>query len=815
MNNHGQTMWRFLVMALVSSAIWLLHGPVGADAAGEGVAPDIAIVADGVGDASGVAVVAGLSSIDGVGRATVDSIGEGSLVFYIDDSGTGTSRPVSAIASQARDIIAAELPDADVLVGGSALVDQDLSGHFDVTTLAIVALAGAIGGLLGIVFGWKRGLAVGAASALAVFCAGNIAGQVGGGFDGTMTTTSVPGALAGLVVAVTLSLRLLIWFRTPSGVDGAETIRHSISGLLPELALLFSGSMLAAVPVELLNPGRSPLTVVAISGLVAAVVILAAVAPALTVLRDEPEASARLLPLSVLDGRDFPLVILAAIGLVLAALSLFAFRDPATALLDAEALPDDSEPAIVASRLLVGGGDATTALVATKPAATSQVDFEGWAVAIVERAEVERVDIASGRFLSTGQVAVEDTTLLLPAGAEGVAVIVLNVSPRSEVGQEVTSRLAATPLAGGRPGFTGEAADAADVAGSSSPVIVAIIALAVAGAVSVQVLTQNTAQSAVTLLLRLIGGGATVGVYRLMIPNATMSELLIVLALIAIGVGLFELEFLQDLTGKVEEGRVAGQEAGRRPNPGQNGAFGLVALGLGGLTMAPVVWLGGGPGTGRFGLGLLAAVMLEVLIGVLVLRPALLGQRAAFHTAVRPVRVAIHSGTDRGTESSNGPEDPTWRRVVGDLLQAEFRLQSQPAEADLEAVFVRDTPLYRQAATHHDNLAGAGLRIVGRSPRLRSLKTVTGRSPITLAVTVDHPERQLVDATGNVVGVRKAERRSGVLWLHHEPDGSFRIAESVELGSTPLPTEGEESAVSNGGDALVVDDIAAGGAAGR
>ena len=664
-------------------------------------------------------------------------------------------------------------------------------------------LAGAIGGLLGAVFGWKRGLAVAAASALAVFCAGNIAAQVGGGFDGTMTTTSLPGALAGLVVVTTLSVRLLIWFRAPSGVDGAETIRLSISALLPELALLFSGLMLAAVPVELLNPGRSPLTVVAVSGLVTAVVLLAVLAPALTVLRDEPAGSEQRLPLSVPDGRDLPLVLLASIGLVLAALSLFAFRQPSTAILDAEALPAGSEPAVVASRLLVGGGDATTALVATKPAATSQVDFEGWAGAIVERAEVERVDIASGRLLSTGEVAVGDATLLLPPGTEGVAVIVLNVSPRSEVGQEVISRLAATPLAGGRPGFTGEAADAADVAGSATPVVVAIIALALAGAVAVQVLTQSTAQSAVTLLLRLIGGGATVGVYRLMIPDATMSELLIVLALLAVGVGLFELEFLQDLAGRVED-----TVDGRRPNPGQNGAFGLVALGLGGLVTAPVMWLGGGPGTGRFGLGLLAAAIVEVLMGVMVLRPALLGQRAAFHTAVRPVRVAMHSGTDPRTESANGPEDPTWRRVVGDLLQAEFRLQSQPADADLESVFVRDTPLYRQAATHHDNLADAGLRIVGRSPRLRSLKTVTARSPITLAVTVDHPERQLVDAVGNVVGVRKAERRSGVLWLHHEPDGSFRIAESVELGSTPLPDEGGSGTGSNGGgDSAGSDDI--------
>jgi hypothetical protein len=78
------------------------------------------------------------------------------------------------------------------------------------------------------------------------------------------------------------------------------------------------------------------------------------------------------------------------------------------------------------------------------------------------------------------------------------------------------------------------------------------------------------------------------------------------------------------------------------------------------------------------------------------------------------------------------------------------------------------------------------LRIVGRSPQLRSIRVVSGRDPVTLAVTVDHPIRQLVDRNGKIVGVRKPERRSVMLWLTAVADGSFRIGDSVELGAMPL-----------------------------
>ncbi|MGI9595766.1 MAG: hypothetical protein ACR2QK_06385 [Acidimicrobiales bacterium] len=793
MINPRQTIWRLLAVVIVPLGFLLFAAPIGAQTEVEQPvsAPDIALLVSDIDDDQRARLIDRLEAIDGVGRASADPVGGRETVLYLTGSGPGEgNRPVDAVVGEAERLVADLAPEAGLLVGGAALVDDALDDRFDTTVLALVLLAAVAGAASGVIFGLKRGLLTGAAMALTVYCAGNIGSQVGGDFDGTISTTALPGALAGLVVAATLSVRLLIWYRRPVGVDGADMIRHSILELVPELALVFSGLFVSAVLVELLDPGRSPLTVVAISGVVAAIVLLAVLAPGLTILIDEPEERTGWLPASFPDGRDLPLLILVAVAMVPVALSLFAFGQPARPLLDADQLATDSEPAIVAARLKVAGGDATNALVATKSAETAQADFDGWAEVIVERSVVERVDTASGRYLPTGRIDIDETASLVPPGSEGAAVIVLNVSPRSEVGQDVTSRLAAMPLAGGQPRITGDAADAAGVAGSRTAIIVAVVTLALAAATGVHVLTQNAAQSAVAFLLRLIGGGASVGVYRLMVVDATMAESLTVLATLGLGVGLYELEFIQR---PVPVGEPGAARRGVEANPGQFAAFGLVLLGLGGLVVAVAVLFGGGPSTGRFGLGLLAAVVVELLTGIVLLRPALLGQRAAFHTAVRPVRIALHSGNERQSEATLGPEDPTWRRVVGDLLQAEFRLQSQPGDADLDSVFVRDTPLFRQATTHHGNLADAGLRIVGRSPRLRSLKTVSGRSPITLAVTVDHPERHLVDGTGSVVGVRKPERRSGVLWLSDDGDGSFRIAESVELGSVPLPGESEGS----------------------
>ncbi len=811
------------LLTLASEASAQGESPTGGAVDGGTVVPDVALLVAGLAPEQQQELIAGLNRIDGVERATADTTGDGTAVFYIARTDRDGTRPVTAVTGDATAAILDRFPDVEVLSGGSALVDEALSARFRSSATAVAFVGLVLGAALGLVFGWKRGAVAALTVFIAVLCAGSIGSQIGGSFDGSITTTALPGALAGLLAASAVVIRLLFWFRGAGGglgpgsrgsgpTDGADLMRRSVTDLLPELALIFSGMLVAAMLVELLNSGRSPLTVVTISAGIAVLVVLAVLAPSLTILQAEPEARSSWLPFSVPDGRDFPLLVLSAIALVLVAISLFAFGSPHRSLLDGDRLGDDVEAAVVAERLSSAGGDATSAVVVSNRGDIAPEDFKDWISAAAERPEVAWIDTAEGRMRATGSVAVEPTSLLVGPGDQR-AVVVLNVSPRSEDGQQAAADLAAIPVAGGPPLIEGAPINAAGVAGSRGPVIVAALALAAVGALGLYVLTQNTAHAISAAVLRAIGGGATLGIFRLMVNDATMGESLTVLALLALALGFFELEFVRSSTeeglggfgvrsparldiagptGAVTNGSSAGPDGANRVNPvnpGQSAAMAMIALGAGALLVSLLAPFGGGPGTGQFGLGLFVAVIIELLIGIALLRPAILGQRAAFHTAARPVRVALHSGTDRQSGLSLAAEDPVWRRTVGDLLQAEFRFQSEPSAADLDVVFVRDTPLYRQAESHHQNLAKAGLRIVGRSPQLRSLKTVSGRPPITLAVTVDHPIRHLVDTDGKVVGVRKPERRSGVLWLAAESDGSYRIAESVELGSVLLQAE--------------------------
>ncbi len=793
--------------------------------------PEVAVVVDGLAPEDAERPFERLQALSGVGRATWDQLDDQTTVFYLNrPAGSGPS--VEALARQATEELQELVPEAEIMVGGAAIVDAELSQRYRSSTIWIVLLAAVVGAAIGSAFGgWKRMVAAGGALVMAVLLAGSIGGQVAGAFNGTLTTTTVPGALAGLVAGTAVMLRLLLRFRDRFDGDSAAGMRTAIFDLVPELALVSAGLAVTAFIVEFLDPGRSPLTVIVVAALAAVLVVMAVMTPTLAVLG--PSGPARL-PLSFPDGRDFPLLVVVAIAAVLVALSLFAFASPAPKLVGVDELDGGSEASMVADRMVTG--DPTTALVAVRPSSVDPADFQGWAGAVVERDEVAWVDTGSGRITATGPVEAAESTILVPTGRDDVVVVVPAVTARSVESQELAGRLGSIPLAGGPADFEGEASESARVVGSLSTTLTALIVLAFLAGGSVLVMTQNRALAGVVVVLRLIGGGATLGVFRLMVSEVTAAESITALGLLALGAGLYELEFLRpaigppdhaagdpverslvgasvggasitvgdqetvvDGTGYRDHGtgrdRPASSTNGRfrlRPNPGQNAGLATATLAPAGLLLGFSAVLGGGPGTGQFGLALLAAVVIELLVGMVLLRPALLGQRAAYHSAVRPVRVAMHSGIDLQRQKSLGAEDPAWRRTVGDLLQAEFRLQSDPTSAELDSVFVPDTPLYKQAADHHASLADASLKIVGRSPQLRTLKTVSGRSSVTLTVTVDHPARQLVAVDGSVVGFRKPERRSGVLWLSPQDDGSFRIAESVELGSVYLPEDKTE-----------------------
>lgn len=787
--------------------------------------PDVTLAAVGADpeDPQAVAqdLVDRMQRVDGVLRATVDpSIAPDLLVHLTLADGSG-ARPLDAVTADARSALIEALPAAEVLTGGTTIEDQALSRRFDRSAGAVAWVAALAGLALGAVFGWRRGAAAGVTLGLAVMFAGGLGRQLAGEFDGTMASTAFPAALAGLVVAVTLTARLLVWFRRPIGDDGADRIRRAIADLGPELAVLLAGAIATSLLVDLLGPGRSALTVATTGAVVATAVVLAVLVPALTLLEDDEEGpAAHLAPVDVLDGRELPLLVV-ALGVVgLAVLSVAATGRLAGPLLDGSHLDQSGEPARVTELAARAGGDPTGALVAFADGAAA-ADFEAWIETAAQRSGVGWIDTGSRRVTATGPVDVADSALLVPADRADVAVVVLSVPPRSAEGQLVPERLAAVAASGQHPQFAGTAAVSGDLAGSRTPVLVTIVALAVIGAAGAQVLTGNRAVALTSFLLRLGGGGATVGLYNLVAGDPTMAEALTLLAAVGLGSLLSEFEVLRRfdiesdpsplhelLDPAAADGHRAPSPAIGEGNPGQFGVAGLVVLGVAGLAVVFVAPFGGGPGAGRLGVALLLAGAVEIAVGAMMLRPALLAQGPAFHTAVRPLRVALH-GRSIGEPAGGTPpdDDPGWRRVVGELLEAEFRFQIEPERAELSKVFVADTPVHRQAVEHHVNLARSGLRIVGRSPRLRSLRTIRHHSPVTLAVTVDHPGRQLLDPEGHVVGVRRPERRSGWLWLTFGTDGVYRIAESVERGAELLDEESTaQPAADDGADAVIEAD---------
>ncbi len=252
----------------------------------------------------------------------------------------------------------------------------------------------------------------------------------------------------------------------------------------------------------------------------------------------------------------------------------------------------------------------------------------------------------------------------------------------------------------------------------------------------------------------------------------------------------------------------------------------------------------------RLGVAVAAAVVVEMMVGTWLLRPVVLGQRivgtefagnpALFRSAedadpqvladasaLLEVRLAGEStpidpaniNTNRsGSSSTDAPvktgfkwremlpigrplsatfaeerQSPEWRRIVNGLLRAEFAFQTDPDEAELETVFVSETPLFSELESHNQRLRKAGLSIIGQGPELVKVTAVNDESPVTLAITVDHPERRLLNAHAELVGIRPAERRHGMLWLVQDPSGRYRIAEAVDLGAGDMQPQADVS----------------------
>ncbi len=820
-----------------------------------------------------------LRALDGVHSVATEAVSSGRQAVYVSIDDTADAELLTTISATVTSV----MPGTPALVGGRAVADRDLLDRLNRSLLvAIAPVMILLAVMVTVSVGGRYGLAVAASVALATLTAGLLGAQSVGRFDGSLSTTGVPAVLAGVLVSSVLAFRLLEWFKQPQGDDPAASIRSAIRLLLPELALLVGGLIGAAVLLEIVGASRTPATGVAIGSIVAAIVTFAVLPAMLATLQQVPdEDDDRLFRLHLPDGRDVPTPILAGFGIFLLCLGAFATRMPSGELLDESALPSGVTSRSVAETLRSTGGDPTSALLATIGSSDGVVrpeQLSAWARTVSAMPSVGWVESASGRYV--------DGTLVVAAQADRfvqdddvLAVVTPSVSARSIGARELNDMVRSVDVPGLEITLSGVPADALRAAESGSGLLILlVVALAAGGAIAAFVIVGSRTTAAIVAVTRLVGVGGALGVYSVVVGDATMSELQIIALVVSLGVGLFELGVLRRLAmqdssiedviaadpGAMESAEQSGFDHADIDNDRMTEALrteGRAAV----VGMAVVAVCGMGLLASdleiarRLGIGLAAVMIVELLIGTWLLRPALLGERlfyvsfldaeaarrpsarlaeltgtsgstppvlasgsstvlangAANAAAIATSMATIHDqasaadglsaaqivdanggsdmfpnrrSTDRLDDEHGAVEtrpliDPQWRRIVQGLLRAEFSFQNDPANAELSTVFVENTPVFDELVEHNLALRSNGFRVVGKGPRLVKVQAVDASSPVTIAITVDHPERRLMDRDGRLLGVRRPERREGMLWLAQDPSGRYRIAEAVDLGT--------------------------------
>ncbi|MEM9134213.1 MAG: hypothetical protein AAF962_01035 [Actinomycetota bacterium] len=697
-----------------------------------------------------------------------------------------------------------------IAIGGRLADDAALQSRIGRTLVTVTLLmAVVIGGLVA----WLIRPAHGALIGLSLVVSGLVASAVGSsgavGFDGSMITTSLVAVLSGLLVAAYLALRLLDWFAAPDGEDLADMIRRSIASLGMELVMAGVSLVVAAAFLQIVGPGRSVAAPAFLGALVAVLLTLAVVATGLAALEgsgrravppvfDERREAARTVFGTRPNGRDFPIAVILAFGFVFGFLALVAISsETAPNLVDAA---DRTDEAVVAvqERLDAGGGDPTVAVLARFPAGTDQLAKAAWLQRVSELPNVGRVDTTVNRTVA-GETVELETSVLGPLSdlvdgdeAPTHALVVPLVSGRSDAAVDLVDGIRAVegPVEAELSGVPVEAGVAGER--DRSVVWVTIITLTLVAGVAVFGLTGDWTLAAIVAALRLLDAMALVGLYHLVVGAVSGPELLTVVMVVAVGSSLFEFGVLRQLL----RGPASSSEdplSNALDIEGWPAAVALAGLAIAGLGL---VGTGVGP-LSRFGVLLALALLVELIVGFWLLRPAVLGARAVNAAAIRTVRDALRSLAGVGVAQD---DHARLHAAVSSLLLTEFQFQADPGVANMEDVFVPNTPLFRNAVDHHRNLAQAGLRITGRSPQLRDLQVVALEDQSTVNVTVDHPIRQLIDHSGKVVGVRKPERRTMMLWLD-EGRWGHRIADSVELGAqalaaAPAPAAGQALSLS-------------------
>ncbi|NNE97098.1 MAG: hypothetical protein HKN24_13820 [Acidimicrobiales bacterium] len=744
---------------------------------GGGDLPNVSVVLRSVSSSDPVIaaqLLPAIRAIDGVDFAFVDVLPAGPPVVHLAVSDDGS---IDRVTAEIRSL-SEELRVGELLVGGQRVADEQatasITSSASVVLLIVVLLVGLlVAALHGSVIGLATAVSVGAATALAAV----VSTAVNGPFDGTISTTLVPGAVAGLLVASILSFRLLSWFKHPTGQSLADTITRAVMPQLVDLGLV-AGGLGSVVVFGLLSEGwrasASVLLGLVFGGLAALLTL-----PALLALRGSVHDNSEFatVPMRIPDGRDVPMAVL-----VVVAAMLLGFGAVAAGSATSKSLVDSSSPgteaAHVSAELVELGGDPAGAIRAQGPDG-SETWFGQWAETASRYPGVEWVATASGRFENGELVSSADAAAPLDART---AIINPTEAARSEFTQDTVQAL-----------FEIEASDPVDlegvpvdayhaVAGGDRVTWVTVALLAAMAGVVVFGLVGDPGLSVVVIALRLLTSAASLGVAHLIIEAPTAGQLQTLVLVLSVAVSLFEIGLIRMILNSEEfHPKTLVSEALR--SGGGHSVGGLLVVVLVGIgLLASSVRL-----VAAFGIALAVAALIEAALGLWLLRPVIVGEQT-----LRSVSSGVKGRSILGRRgpSTSEPVNPEWRRVVSSLLREEFRFQTEPENADLGTVFVEGTPLFGELAQHNLRLRQNGLRIRGEGPTVVSVKAVNDGDPVTVAITVDHPSRQLLAANGKLLGVRAGERRDGMLWLAQDPSGRYRIAEAVDLGSgVPIPHE--------------------------
>ncbi|MFV0526563.1 MAG: hypothetical protein ACK5RL_18920 [Acidimicrobiales bacterium] len=730
--------------------------------------------------------------------ATADPPGP-SILVGIDASDATTGRTTEAVRTTATD----RVPDSAVV--GRGVSDRDLAARVWWGVVTGLGLAGLAAGVaVSVLVGWIRGVLTALAVTMPPWLGGLLGRQAAGPFDGSLTTTAVPGALAGVLVAGFVMWRLLEWFEGPEGDDQADMIRRSVVAVGRPVTRVLLGLAAAAVVTELLVPVRSVATVMLVGAGVAAVLTFAVAPATLAALaegaaegvrphRAEPMLVASLIgrdatmtppvgPFLTPTGRDLPSLVAPAVLGVLLLLGLFQLGAPSrSGLLDRSSWRN---PGAAASALAAGA--VTDAVVITAAGPVDDEAGAAWSETLSGLGGAAWVDGPWGRWISGTRVDVGPSDLgLAPHDPDRPVVLVVPTdSGRSAPAQALADQVQRWSPAGSV--VSGEPVDAGRALDDDSRTLIALLLVLVVAGIVVAVITTASAPTvAASGLVRLLTMAAVTGLYQLVTGGATSVELLMTATLAWLGVGLFEAVYLEQVVVRHRLENTEHLLTSAAVRPGAAAVAGLLATALYSLALPA----SGLATVARF--GLLAALVVVTVVAVLwLVEPTVIGDRLVEDLARDPVRQVLASiGTVDDEAGYRARADAVTR-----LLAEESMSRAEPATIDLTRIYLPGTAALHEAADRQDRLLAGGLTMHGDPPRITAVVPVGDGPPAVLAVTVEEPQRELVGDAGAVLGVRRAERRSLLVWLVSGVDGEPRIADMVEVATSPLDAASARSA---------------------